>query len=432
MPNLAVHDTIYNLAKSIENLEELRQKIGALHIDALNNGIPAHTAAGRLAMEGNHRAVQLLEQLGASPLGIVRGYASRRLQKNELMENQKILTRYLDKYPRFRFQIIWAYAANGLTFLAEELLNKFSDTINTLLTGYAYANNQQQIARYRNMLNKDQRVKALALGYTSGGHEFALSVEDAANPQIITNKAIGCIMRGDLASVTNEIKQHLLTDHYMITLLAQLGYDELVTEHELIDEQAANCSILQSDRIEAIILGYLYANHWAKVEEYRNKYSMSPEVMDVLYQKAYERCGIKKPTAALPKPEQPSVQPIILNIGEVDDLILNKTKEKLLGLGKLPICNQLIQSLDRLKQGQDNFWNPYWIGSREKLSKIIVALQPINTIENLIKSISDKQSQLYEALNTQRLLPITFLGHFGHNQAKTLINTQEQLPQKNM
>lgn len=87
----------------------------------------------------------------------------------------------------------------------------------------------------------------------------------------------------------------------------------------------------------------------------------------------------------------------------------------------------IINSLNRLKEGQQNYWNPYWMNSGVKLKRIVNAVEAIKDTDDLKHIINDKNSDLYVALNMQRLLPVTFFGRLGFNQAKSLIAVQDEI-----
>lgn len=81
----------------------------------------------------------------------------------------------------------------------------------------------------------------------------------------------------------------------------------------------------------------------------------------------------------------------------------------------------------RLKDGENNFWNPYWINSGTKLKTIIKAVNTMNETSNLSSLIKNQNSDIYRALNMQRIAPLTFLGRFGINHAKTAIGVEDKL-----
>ncbi|MBA3537366.1 MAG: hypothetical protein H0T84_12290 [Tatlockia sp.] len=87
---------------------------------------------------------------------------------------------------------------------------------------------------------------------------------------------------------------------------------------------------------------------------------------------------------------------------------------------------KIIEAMRRLKEGEENYLNPYWINSSTKLKAIIAAVNKIHLNSSLNDLIQNKESELYKALNSPRLLPITFLGQFGFNHAKSLMNVEDQ------
>jgi|GEM_PF-5322425 len=87
----------------------------------------------------------------------------------------------------------------------------------------------------------------------------------------------------------------------------------------------------------------------------------------------------------------------------------------------------IMNSMARLKEGENNYWNPYWINSSAKLQSIVNAVLKIEQGANIDVIMQDKDSELYSALNTPRLLPVTFLGKFGINKTKSLMQTEDTI-----
>lgn len=82
----------------------------------------------------------------------------------------------------------------------------------------------------------------------------------------------------------------------------------------------------------------------------------------------------------------------------------------------------ILQQIKRLESGAMSC-NPYWINSSKKLKAIIDSLNklPPNIPEAQLKVIvKDPGTELYKALNIQRLSSITFFGKLGWNYAKSL------------
>ncbi|CEG55897.1 hypothetical protein [Legionella fallonii] len=105
-------------------------------------------------------------------------------------------------------------------------------------------------------------------------------------------------------------------------------------------------------------------------------------------------------------------------------LIAKDYAEKLTGCGALGA--KILQQIERLQLHQDSC-NPYWINSKKKSDAIINALNQLDfEDENTLRAaVTNPESELYHALNLQRLSLLTFLGAFGWNQAKSLQCVQE-------
>jgi hypothetical protein len=93
------------------------------------------------------------------------------------------------------------------------------------------------------------------------------------------------------------------------------------------------------------------------------------------------------------------------------------------------VGENIIRSMCRLKNGEQNKWNPYWMNSGKKLELIIQAIEALKDTDKdeFIKNINNEKSDLYNALNIQRITPLTFFGTVGFNHAKTLIAVQDEL-----
>lgn len=88
------------------------------------------------------------------------------------------------------------------------------------------------------------------------------------------------------------------------------------------------------------------------------------------------------------------------------------------------VGKEIIKSMNRLKKGQQNHWNPYWMNSGKKLERIINAVEHNQNLEQIL---ADRNSKLYKALNIQRLIPVTFFGSCGINQAKSLLMVTKEM-----
>lgn len=93
---------------------------------------------------------------------------------------------------------------------------------------------------------------------------------------------------------------------------------------------------------------------------------------------------------------------------------------------KLEACGvlgtEIMQQIKRLEVGS-NSYNPYWMNSSKKLKAIIDSLNKLSPKidEASLKMIAvDPREELYNALNIQRISPLTFFGRLGWNNAKSL------------
>ncbi|WP_133140046.1 hypothetical protein [Legionella genomosp. 1] len=94
------------------------------------------------------------------------------------------------------------------------------------------------------------------------------------------------------------------------------------------------------------------------------------------------------------------------------------------------IGNTIINLINRLAEHQ-NSWNPYWRNSNAKVELIINAVLNAEKGRDFASILNDKQSELYTALNMQRLLPVTILGNLGFYHAKSAIRAENELAKHN-
>jgi hypothetical protein len=90
----------------------------------------------------------------------------------------------------------------------------------------------------------------------------------------------------------------------------------------------------------------------------------------------------------------------------------------------------IIDSMTRLKQGRESYWNPYWMNSGVKLERITQAVEALQDTDTLSSIMKDERSALYLALNMQRITPITLFGRLSINQSKTLLMVRDEMDKK--
>lgn len=93
------------------------------------------------------------------------------------------------------------------------------------------------------------------------------------------------------------------------------------------------------------------------------------------------------------------------------------------------VRRSLKEVMDRLQYGS-TAWNPYYMNSGVKLDKIIKAVYNLRSGSNFQKEFSNPQSELYKAINMQRISPFTLFGAFGFNQSKSLMKLNEAVHQQ--
>lgn len=122
--------------------------------------------------------------------------------------------------------------------------------------------------------------------------------------------------------------------------------------------------------------------------------------------------------------DEPLLALIPTSQSDIDPPVTKNYIEKLADCGALGA--KILEQIERLQFNQDSC-NPYWINSKQKANAIINALENLDFIDERVlkEAVTNPKSELYNALNMQRLSPLTFLGIWGWNQAKSLQYVQE-------
>ncbi|WP_298626891.1 hypothetical protein [uncultured Legionella sp.] len=269
-----------------------------------------------------------------------------------------------------------------------------------------------------------------------------------------------------------------LVDFYRTEYNAEVDYIALtyafIGNHKKVDEYLTE----HDANIHFVLQGYAFANNHEKVNEYLSNFHPESQayshyqddsdkvnetrhaIRSVYYQKlltsigeAYALAGnadkaeefrakgasvdsIAKAFAAIGKHEQVEYYRV-KHGANIHDICLGYT-----ALGQtIPSFYRAINSLEehgdagrividsllRLKQGQDQYWNPYWMNSDTKLNKIVDAVDKLPQDANLSDILRDKDSELNKAMSINRLSPLTFLGRLGFYQCKSIQVVNEQL-----
>lgn len=94
----------------------------------------------------------------------------------------------------------------------------------------------------------------------------------------------------------------------------------------------------------------------------------------------------------------------------VEMILLNQLKIQ----GPAGVC--LVKELARLKHGEHNKWNPYYMNCGKKYNQIIEALEQTIDIKTALR---DRESPLFRAVNMHRHNP-RYISEFGFHKTKTL------------
>lgn len=113
-------------------------------------------------------------------------------------------------------------------------------------------------------------------------------------------------------------------------------------------------------------------------------------------------------------PEKDKVNPIIQSL-TTQGIIISVSER-----------NALKEIVQRLHNGM-NSWNPYYMNSGTKLARISTALNNLPYGSVFKKELNNPGTELYKAINMQRISPFTLFGSPGFNRSKSLTHMQSAI-----
>lgn len=292
-----------------------------------------------------------------------------------------------------------------------ELARQLGANVNSIASGFALAGNDDLVEQYRTEYKAEENFIALAYAF-AGNHK---KVDEYLTEHEVN---IHFVLQG-YAFANN----HEKIDEYLANYKPDSASFYHVYEH-LEDKKRYHEK--RSERYRAMLTsigeGCALAGNVDKADDYRAKGACVD--------------NIAKAFAAIGKHEQVEHYRVQHN-ANIDDICLGYQAmgkpipsfyRAIISLKEHGDAGKIvINSLIRLKQGQDQFWNPYWMNSGTKLKQITDAVDKLPQDKNLDEIIKDENSDLYKALNTHRLSPITFLGRFGFYNSKSIQIVNEEL-----
>jgi hypothetical protein len=444
---------IYQAALNLQNLDELKNQIGEVHIDALEPPYNYVTPAEKLASEGHVRAVELLRQLGANVHLIARGFA-RAKNHSKVEEYRKIhqasvdqiafgyaqadsekVEEYIKEYDAAINAIAQGYTRVGNEKKAEEFLQQGKVKVDSLVLEFARARNYSKVKEYEERYHADKSI--IAQGYALAGDDEKVNEYLSEGNVDRTQVVLGYALAGNHVKVEEwlsfyetqlnqyaidfpqKIEQFEAQYKHLINIIAY-AY-ALTGNHSKVEQY----KIANKTDINTILLGYARAGNYSKVEEYRLKYYIDIDTIAHNYALAGNHNKVEEYRTQ----HQASIFAIAKAYQKSGKLIpaFYKSIIKLEGYGS--IGKKIVETMVRLKNGQESFWNLYWMNSKSKLDSIMHAIEALDEEDNLISLINNPNSDLHKALKIQRITPITFLGNWGYNKSKTLIALQEEIAQ---
>ncbi|WP_131795004.1 hypothetical protein [Fluoribacter gormanii] len=91
------------------------------------------------------------------------------------------------------------------------------------------------------------------------------------------------------------------------------------------------------------------------------------------------------------------------------------------------VGQKIIGTIMCLQEGKNSL-DPYWMNSGKNLQTIVDAVLSLKKSGgDLNEAVQNRDSELYQALNKPRFLPLTTLGSFGMNQSKSTMKVEEEI-----
>jgi hypothetical protein len=267
---------IYDLVKSAENFEDLKEKLKGVDIDTKEIGAPFTTVAGALASENpdNNERVEWLRLLGANVNNIALGYALR--GDVGKVEEYKTTHNALER------DIIIGYVIGGHKAEAEKHAEKSNPNhkknLDYLAYAYAIAGVDDQVIKYRE-LGAD--VKLIAKGYALNGDLSMVRSYYADYPTSKDSIVEGYARAGDLFKAVRFAKGDIIP---VFIGCIRAGNEEALQSYLKTDLKYAH----------GIAYAYAYERKDEKVEEYRTQYNASSKMIAQGYEAAGNTAKVKE------------------------------------------------------------------------------------------------------------------------------------------
>lgn len=253
------------------------------------------TPAAVLARDGNHGAVNLLSQWGASVDQIAYGYA--------LAGRADEVSSYRTTYSASVNLIAYAYAKSGNFAAIECYRRDFHASVHWIAQGLAEGGHVSEVERYHQQYGAS--VIAIAIGFARGGYEREADIcrQPPHNVSVdIIAKAFA--LGGHVNAVARYHQQYNASVHSIAEGFAEGGHLKKAEEY-LEDEGAAPAAVAfgcakrgdyeaaehyrQQYGVRPDIIAHRFARggHWALVERYRSMYQL--DVLEIA--KAFARSG---------------------------------------------------------------------------------------------------------------------------------------------
>jgi hypothetical protein len=292
-----------------------------------------------------------------------------------------------------------------------ELARQLGANVNSIASGFALAGKHDMVELYRTEYGAEENYIALA-------YAFIANHKKVDEYLTMHNANIHFVLQGyAFANNHKKVNEYLANYH---PKSGAYGLDDEDPEEK--EKQHALRSVDYHYALISIAQGYALVGNVDKVEEYRVKGASVDNIA-----RAFAAIGNHEMVEHYRVKHSANIHDICVGYQAMGRTIPSFYRA-IITLKEHGDAGQIvIDSLLRLKQGQDQFWNPYWMNSGAKLKQIIDAVDLLPQDKSLSELLKDEKSDLYQALNTHRLSPITFLGQLGFYHSKSVQNVHEQL-----
>lgn len=396
---------VYQRALEARSIDELIAMLQGSYQDPLQKGFPFHIPASLLAYEGQDEKANWFYQLGSSAGEIAEGYAlagnhtqveryrTERGANVDLIArgyakagNEKKVEEYRLAHHADPSEIAMGFAMAGYDDKAEAYRENHKADPNLVVMGYAAVGHHKKVEEYLAKYAVD--IERIVFAYALAGHHGKVLHYQTSHKVDVNLVARAYVINGNFDDKveTYRKKYHAHPDQ-IAKAYAMINFHQKVEAYRI--RHQANP--------QQIVCGYIRAENHEKVEAYRVKYHLDVKSIAKSYK------GSENP---------PLFYQCISKLMDFDD----------------DYADKIIEIMKRLKNGEEQPKNPYWMKSGNKLQRIMDEVHALDDADALNNAMISPHSPLVDSINWQRMLPVTFFGKFGIKQTKSLMILDEVKP----